>query len=414
MTGPAISVVVPYYDDQDRLDVLLAALDRQTAVGSFEVVVADDGSPRAPRIAGDLGFACGLVRQPDQGFRAAAARNLGAAQASGDILLFLDQDTLPTARYVERMAQAVRTADDGHGVLVVGRRRHFHRGTATTDAVLDLLAGDVRPPGSAGPDLLPEPEWLARGYRRTANLRDAGDEDFRLVISAVLGVDRRLWTAVGGFDAGFVGYGGEDWEFAWRCWLAGATWRHVPDAVAWHDGADPGARGIPVAAKNAESMVLAAAIPLPSVRGSGLVHPLPAVAVRYLGAVTGDSRDAAAVGCVAGLLDGADAAVWFPRCGSAGDLPPLLRDDPRVRAGEVPAGVTARVPFTVDIERPLCLPTNLEQFCRRGDRVVHGWLRTSHTRSVTRGQRPDQQDAEHAGLRPIDPTVSLERWWGGW
>src|SRR6185312_15710580 len=237
MTAPAVSVVVPYYDDQDQLDLLLAALDRQTAVGSFEVVVADDGSPRAPHLPDDLGFECSLVRQADQGFRAAAARNLGAAQAKGDILLFLDQDTLPTAGYVEQMARVVRDVDDGHGVLVVGRRRHFHRGAATTDAVLDLLAGDGRTPGPAGPEILPDPEWLARGYRRTDDLRDAGDEDFRLVISAVLGVDRRLWTAVGGFDPGFVGYGGEDWEFAWRCWLAGATWRHVPDAVAWHDGA---------------------------------------------------------------------------------------------------------------------------------------------------------------------------------
>ena len=44
---PTISVVVPYYDAPGQLDLLLTALGRQTALGSFEVVVADDGSGRA-------------------------------------------------------------------------------------------------------------------------------------------------------------------------------------------------------------------------------------------------------------------------------------------------------------------------------------------------------------------------------
>ena len=282
MTIPEISVVIPYFADQPHLDLLLAALGRQTALGGFEVIVADDGSPQPPAIGGDLGFACTLVRQDDQGFRAGAARNLGAAAAVGRIILFLDGDTLPAPTYVQAMTEAISTSDDGHGVLVVGRRRHFHRGGATAREVLELLT-DPGPAPAPGIELLADPTWLTNGYRRTDDLRAAGDEDFRLVISAVLGVDRTLWDAIGGFDESFVGYGGEDWDLGWRAWLSGGSWRYVPEAVAWHDGAEPGARSIPLREKNAESIRLAATVPLRSTRGTGLVHELPAVAVRYLG-----------------------------------------------------------------------------------------------------------------------------------
>ena len=41
-----------------------------------------------------------VVRQPRDGFRAAAARNLGAGHARGRVLCFLDGDTVPEDGYV--------------------------------------------------------------------------------------------------------------------------------------------------------------------------------------------------------------------------------------------------------------------------------------------------------------------------
>ena len=419
VSRPTTSVVVPYYDAPGQLDLLLTALGRQTALGSFEVVVADDGSDRPPRPPDGLPYSCTVVRQDDRGFRAAAARNLGAASASGDVLLFLDGDVVPTATYVQRMTDAVRRTDDGHGVLVVGRRRHFRRSPTATGSVL-ALPDDGDGPLPPGIRIDPDPAWLSDGYRRTDNLRQAGDEDFRLVISAVVGSDRRMWDATGGFDASFVGYGGEDWDLGWRSWLSGADWRHVPNAVAWHDGPDAGARAISTADKNAETIRLASTVPLPSARGTGLIHEVPAVAVRYHGPVidddaeAADAADAAVIDCVAGLLDRADAGVWFPGLRGRDQLPPLLREDTRVHAGDVPGRVLARAPFTVDIHRPLRLSVPLPAFCAAGDRVVPGWITARHTRSAHRGVRPDVVDAERAGLRAIDAQLSLERRWGGW
>lgn len=441
--APEVSVIVPYFDDQARLTLLLRALAQQTGGVPFDVIVADDGSPQTPSIPTGLGFSCTVVRQPDAGFRAAAARNLGAGRATADRLLFLDGDTMPTPGYVAAMDARLRAVDDGAGALVVGRRRHADLSGVTPDAALRFLrgaategvaaegvavgvaaagvaddgtAGDgvaddgAAGPGDAGVAILPEPAWLAAGYARTGNLARAGDEDFRLVISAVLGLDRRLWQATGGFDESFVGYGGEDWDLAWRSRVAGASWAYEPAAVAWHDGPDAAGRGQPAEGKNAESLRLARSVPLPSVRGRGLVLPQPAIVVRYTGPTTGTAADAPVVACIAGLLSGADASVWF--VGPAAPLPPLLADDPRVHTGAVPPAVVARAGWQVTVHRPLRLADSLETLCAAGECERPGWLTVHHTRARNRAEPMPHRPAP--AVTAIPREVGLERWWGGW
>lgn len=409
---PDVSVVIPYYDDPPGLRVLLAALDQQHGAPDFEVVIADDGSPTAPEVPTDLRYRCTVVRQPDLGFRAAAARNLGAAASTGKILVFLDADTLPTAGYLAAVAAAVPQTDTGHGALVVGRRRHLDRGDATDEQLLAMLRRPDLDP-TAPLTVLDDPAWLIDGYRRTADLTRSGDEDFRLVISAVLAVDRRLWTRLGGFDETFIGYGGEDWDLAWRAWTAGADRRYVPAALAWHDGPDAAGRGIDVRDKNVESLRLAATIPLPSTRGHGPIHRIPAVVVRYLGDTTGTAEDAAVVVAVAEWLHSTDAAVWFPGCRDRTTLPPLLRSDPRVHPGDCPADITARAFRFVELHRPFRLPVPAAEFSAE-DREVPGWCRVQHARAHHRGQATVQRSAAETGLQPIPADLSLEREWGGW
>lgn len=428
MYHPEASVVVPYYDDQPRLTLLLNALAQQQCDVAFEIVVADDGSPEAPVIPPNLGVACTVVRQPDDGFRAAAARNLGAATAVGRWLLFLDGDTLPTSRYLQSMIDRLRAIDEGHGTLVVGRRRHANLSTASAPAVLEFLRGDrMTDTGRAAEDghigVLQEPRWLSDGYARTENLASTTDEDFRLVISAVLGVDRHLWDATNGFDESFVGYGGEDWDFGWRAWLAGSNWAHEPDAVAWHDGPDAGRRETDLGVKNAESLRLAMTIPLPSVRGSGLICDQPDIVLKYVGPTTGTVIDAAIIACVGGLLANTDGAVWFPRCTESGltgtVLPPILNSDPRVHTGEVPPQILARARYQVLVERPMRLTAPLDRCCALGEWNVPGFFQLRRTRALRRREPapiggPCEEGAEIPAVQAIPSDVSLERWWGGW
>jgi glycosyltransferase involved in cell wall biosynthesis len=87
-----ISIIVPAHRADQSLIRCLHAI-RASCPAAAECVVVDDGSPDAEvsSAAGDCGFRS--VRL-DSTRGPAAARNLGAAVAVGDVLLFLDADVL--------------------------------------------------------------------------------------------------------------------------------------------------------------------------------------------------------------------------------------------------------------------------------------------------------------------------------
>jgi hypothetical protein len=258
---PRVSVIVAHYEQPAKLARTIDALNRQTLVPE-QIVVADDGSETTPRVSSSVPVS--VVAQPDHGFRAAAARNLGARHATGEVLVFLDADTVPEPGFLAALTRHVAVCPD---VLAVGRRRHA-----------DLSALPTGGDPAAAPRL-PEPEWLRAGYAASRDLLDADGRSFRFVISAVLGCRRELFDDLDGFDERFVGYGGEDWDLGYRAWNAGAVLVHERDAVAWHDGPDWAGRTEDRARKDVESARLAALIPEPRTRGAPLPGTLPDVLV---------------------------------------------------------------------------------------------------------------------------------------
>jgi GT2 family glycosyltransferase len=278
-TEPAhVTAVVTHYDDPARLALVLAALDVQTHPASrLQVVVADDGSPTAPVVPSHVQ----LVRQPDLGFRAAAARNLGAGVADGDVLCFLDGDTVPEPGYIAAVSALPGVCADA---LVVGRRRHADLEGWDAARLRAWFEGRTDPPRE-----LQEPRWLVDAYAGSRDLLDADHRSYRFVISAVLAVHRDLFAAAGGFDESFTEYGGEDWEFAHRAFTAGAVLAHRRDAVAWHDGPDWAERGdddARRAQKRREHEALARRIPDPVERGEGSWPSAPRVLAEVHGGTT--------------------------------------------------------------------------------------------------------------------------------
>lgn len=253
---PTVSVVVAHYEQPEDLERTLLALRRQThPADRTEILVVDDGSRVAPRVPTGVT----LLRQEDRGFRLAAARNRGARAATGDVLCFLDADCTPEPGFVSAMTRLPALRRD---VVTVGRRRHADFSRVPSDLPLADLPDDA---------VLDEPAWLRNAYTRSRNLLDADSRSYRYVIGAMIGCSRAFFAEVGGFDESFTSYGGEDWEWAWRCWHAGAEFAHVPTAVAWHNGPDAGARARDRHATNEETRRLHTRIPVFGARPHALL-----------------------------------------------------------------------------------------------------------------------------------------------
>ncbi|WP_020111217.1 glycosyltransferase [Rhodococcus sp. 114MFTsu3.1] len=339
---PSVTVVVPYYDQPHQLSLVLEALAQQRYPSDrMQVVIADDGSPTPP-VVDDWRdrLAVTVVRQEDKGFRAAAARNLGARAGTGEVLCFLDADTVPTPGYLETAVALPAVAPD---TVVVGRRGHAD----LSDVSVSELSDWLRTPRELG-----EPDWLSGAYGRTDNLLRPGWDGYKFVISAVLTCSRELFEEIGGFDETFVQYGGEDWEFANRAFMAGAVFAHEPDAVAWHDGPDWAGRDVTdrTDEKNTEAVALAPLITDPSARRHGLAYRIPDAAVIL---DVAEASPASVMVTVAGIVRGVDCAVWLTGEGAPAVYDALALDDSRVRVGTPDRSVGLRCRFVVHVRGPV-------------------------------------------------------------
>ena len=395
---PTVSVVIPFYEQQRQLDLVLTALSMQTHPASrLQVVVSDDGSSVPPHVHAFDGAV--VVRQEDRGFRAAAARNLGARAADGSVLCFLDADTVPEPTYVER---AVRLSAASPDVVAVGRRRHAALADWSSDRLREWFDG-----GHA-PAELTEPTWLRDAYRESEDLLHADHRSYRHVISAVLTCDREFFGAVGGFDEDFVGYGGEDWEIAARAWERGAVFAHLADAVAWHDGPDWAERSTSDrVGKNAEALALASRITDPAARRHGIRFALPEVRV----VVVTDSHSAATLLVTVGsLLGDLDAVVHL-----VGDDATSMRQswgdaDPRVVLGPLAPGARSRV--TMRVRRPIVAdPGAVTALIGHLDRIRAGRLDVVAGDDVIveiRSARADARAGRHAPALNTDAATLAE------
>ncbi len=104
-----VSVLIPAHNAARTLPELLAALRRQTHPPT-EVIVADD---RSTDETGAIALQAGalLVPVPPPG-GPGVARNAAAAAARGELLLFLDADTLPPSDWIERMVKTFASEGD--------------------------------------------------------------------------------------------------------------------------------------------------------------------------------------------------------------------------------------------------------------------------------------------------------------
>ena len=109
-----ISVIIPVRNGGQELERCLAALDR-SRYSDYECIVVDDGSTDGSAGVAE-GHGCRVIRLPASG-GPAAARNLGARQATGEILFFIDADVCVQPDSVGRVAGHFAGQEDLDAVI---------------------------------------------------------------------------------------------------------------------------------------------------------------------------------------------------------------------------------------------------------------------------------------------------------
>jgi glycosyltransferase involved in cell wall biosynthesis len=208
--APALSVVVPTYNRRAGIERLLRTLAEQTLPADrFEVVVVDDGS------TDDTAQALARVEAPyrlrtftQQNAGPAAARNAALHHAQGRLVVFLDDDVVPSPGLLERHAFIQGDADD----LVV--------------------VGPMYPPTDWQRSV-----WVRWEERQLLKQYGAMDQGLytctpRQFYTGNASAPRDLLLRAGGFDARFKR--AEDVELAFRMWAMGARFHFEPQADVLH------------------------------------------------------------------------------------------------------------------------------------------------------------------------------------
>lgn len=116
-----VSVIIPTIG-RGSIDQVFRALAAQAAPGPFEVIVVVDGGDALDTSGVEHHPACRRVVSAGIATRSgvSVARNLGAREAHGSVLGFLDDDTVPTPQWVSAVRSLMAT---GHPAAAVGRIR---------------------------------------------------------------------------------------------------------------------------------------------------------------------------------------------------------------------------------------------------------------------------------------------------
>lgn len=203
-TAIDLSVVIPCYNPGVDIERTISLLADQVWHGTFEIVVADNGSTdETPVRLAQLATGLPMLRVVDaSGKRGAAhARNTGARAARGRSIAFFDADDLPNPGWLAAIGEALAV-------------NTFVGCSLETETLNEPWAIEVRGRPQAT-DLLPTSE---HPYLPAAS-------------GGTIGIRRSVFLESGGFDESFPFATMEDLEFCWRIQLAGHRLVFVPGAV---------------------------------------------------------------------------------------------------------------------------------------------------------------------------------------
>ncbi len=201
-----ISIIIPTFNGGARIQNCLDALSKQIAGRNAEILVVNDGSTDNTIEVVKRYSEVRLITQANAG--PAAARNRGAAEARGAIILFTDDDCVPMQDWLNAMLAPFEDP------AVVGAKGIYRTHQKSLAARFVQIEYEDR-------------------YRLMAGLSCI---DFIDTYSAAFRRDRFLEMT--GYDTSFPVACAEDIELSYRMSARGWKMKFAPDAIVYHTHPD--------------------------------------------------------------------------------------------------------------------------------------------------------------------------------
>jgi GT2 family glycosyltransferase len=202
MTDRFISVIVPTYQDWDRLALCIEALSKQSYPREcFEVIIVnnDPNDPVPLHFSLPEGFR--IITEAKVG--SYAARNAGLREAKGSIIGFTDTDCVPDPAWIENAVTYFH--NNSHCSRIAGHIDIFHKGAKAT--IVEQYNAIFA---------FPQESHASGGTCVTGNLFTY----------------KHVFDAVGPFDETLLSLG--DLQWGKRAHKAGFQIRYVPNVIVKH------------------------------------------------------------------------------------------------------------------------------------------------------------------------------------
>ncbi|NTV91345.1 MAG: glycosyltransferase family 2 protein [Clostridiales bacterium] len=211
---PKVSIIIPLFNQAHLTRICVQTIQATPAITNFELILVDNGSTDwTPEYLISLGESVRVITNSDNlGF--ARACNQGARVARGDILLFLNNDTVPRQGWLDELVAAI----DNDEADICGARLIYPDGHCQHAGI----AFDER----------------GLGYHIFAGFRgDSAPVIERRLMQAVTGacmaIKKCLFHELEGFDEGFRN-GFEDVDLCLRAGERGKRILFIPESVVVH------------------------------------------------------------------------------------------------------------------------------------------------------------------------------------
>ncbi len=199
-----VSVIIPAYNEEDTIESCLNSLLNQTIQKeSYEVIVVDDGSTDStPELT--KRYPVKLFGQENSG--PATARNLGAKNSSGEIIIFTDADCIAEPNWIEEMISPFKDKE------IIAVKGAYKRGKG--NLIIRFVQTEF------------EERYEVLSKLNSVDMIDTYSAAFR----------RNIFIEYGGFNTNFPKANNEDTELSYR--LSKTKYRMIfnPNAKVYHSG----------------------------------------------------------------------------------------------------------------------------------------------------------------------------------